>query len=162
MNQNDAKSRDEQARLRDDEMDAQLIRQSVTTLQLAGKQSAILENIHQNPITTIEAIKNLEGNKMEDPQHSALNEARAELIEALRNYHGEFPSVGIDSSELTVRFTGEPYYTGEHSQIYKGYRNGQLVAIKRLFTDRPEDVALVCGVRPSAFVFEFHHYFISL
>ena len=93
---------------------------------------------------------------MDDPQHPALNEARAELVEALRNYPGEFPPAGIDSSELRVHFAGEPYYTGEHSQIYKGYRSGQLVAIKRLFAF-PGEVALVCEVRSSACMFEFHH-----
>lgn len=78
----------------------------------------------------------------EDDEDDAAKAHHLALLEALRNYNGDMPSLGIDSSELTISFK-TPFYTGQHSQIFRGFRGGSLVAIKRLNLSDPEEVEKV-------------------
>ena len=140
------------ARTEDRRADALVVKQTADTFFLLQQQQHTVEEMRNLGITTVEALQKLQAPASLNEEDLDMAEARAELVNALRLYSGAIPPLGIDSSELTVPF-GEPLYVGIYSIIQKGYRNGQLVAVKKLKLYDADEVETVYRVQHDYFLF---------
>ena len=83
-----------------------------------------------------------------EPEDEETRANQKRIQEALRNYDGDLPSLGIDSSELTITLAS-PFYRGKHAEIFKGFRSGKTVAVKKLNLTDADEIERVYGVRMS-------------
>ncbi|KAG8956115.1 hypothetical protein FRC03_010924 [Tulasnella sp. 419] len=122
----------EKAREEDAKSDGITIANTALTVELLRRNDQRTQNLLEMNVSLREAIENLKQPPSSPPEDPSLIEARERLIKALQSYKGDSLPTGIDSSELTLPFSGKPYREGVYTEIHKGYRNGELVAIKRL------------------------------
>ncbi|KAF8074553.1 kinase-like domain-containing protein [Lyophyllum atratum] len=123
-----------QAGINDDHADAIWMNNAAATLRLHIAQGipASNEKGDISRLSTSQILQQLRTDELwmkeTDP---LLMEAREELLNALSEYKGVGLPCVFDSDELTM-ISAKPAHSRDNSDVYKGARQGRLVAIKRL------------------------------
>ncbi|KAF8074574.1 kinase-like domain-containing protein [Lyophyllum atratum] len=135
-----------QAGIDDAHADAVLMRNAAGTLRLyiaQGTKDPASEEKGDIPrSSTGQIVEKLQINEPGVQEDPLVKKAREELVKALSEYEGEYPPLGIDSSELTMIY-GNAVYCGQNSDLYRGVRMNCMVAIKRLRLEETDQIARV-------------------
>ncbi|KAF8074592.1 kinase-like domain-containing protein [Lyophyllum atratum] len=124
----------EMAQLNDAQADATSMNNAAGTLRLHKTQGTDPAPTAEGDIprsSTGQIVEQLRINEPGVQEDPLVTKAREELLKALSEYEGEYPPLGIDSSELTMTY-GKPVSSGQNSDVYRGFRENRMVAIKRL------------------------------